>query len=31
MIRDVATALVAWGNAWLTGNVGLDEAVDAGE
>jgi hypothetical protein len=22
-------ALVAWGNAWLTGHVGLDEAVDA--
>ncbi|RSN70177.1 MULTISPECIES: hypothetical protein [Actinomadura] len=31
MIKDVATALVAWGNAWLTGNVGLDEAVDAVE
>jgi hypothetical protein len=28
---DVATALVAWGNAWLTGHVGLDEAVDAVE
>jgi hypothetical protein len=24
-------ALVAWGNAWLTGHVGLDEAVDAME
>jgi hypothetical protein len=31
MSRDVATALVAWGNAWLTGSVGLDEAVDAVE
>ncbi|QFG23317.1 hypothetical protein [Actinomadura sp. WMMB 499] len=31
MIKDVSTALVAWGNAWLTGNVGLDEAVDAVE
>ncbi|HEX2313472.1 MAG TPA: hypothetical protein VHJ17_07070 [Thermomonospora sp.] len=27
--RDVAAALVAWGNAWLGGHVGLDEAVDA--
>lgn len=26
-----AAALVAWGNAWLTGHVGLDEAVDAVE
>lgn len=26
-----AGALVAWGNAWLTGQVGLDEAVDAVE
>ncbi len=26
---DAATALVAWGNAWLTGHVGPDEAVDA--
>ncbi len=26
--RDAATALVAWGNAWLTGNAGLDAAVD---
>ena len=24
-----AGALVAWGNAWLTGHVGLDEAADA--
>ncbi|SDQ74553.1 hypothetical protein [Thermostaphylospora chromogena] len=24
----IATALVCWGNAWLTGHVGLDEAVD---
>lgn len=24
-----SAALVAWGNAWLTGHVGLDEAVDA--
>lgn len=31
MSKDVATALVAWGNAWLTGHVGLDEAVDAVE
>ncbi|MGI5165979.1 hypothetical protein ACQEU3_16610 [Spirillospora sp. CA-253888] len=29
--RDAATALVAWGNVWLTGHVGLDEAVDAVE
>lgn len=29
--RAAATALVAWGNAWLTGHVGLDEAVDAVE
>ena len=28
---DAATALVAWGNAWLTGHVGLDEGVDAAE
>jgi hypothetical protein len=28
---DAATALVAWGNAWLTGHVGLDEGVDAVE
>ena len=26
-----AGALVAWGNAWLAGHVGLDEAVDAVE
>lgn len=26
-----SAALVAWGNAWLTGHVGLDEAVDAVE
>ena len=31
MSTAVATALVAWGNAWLTGHVGLDEAVDAVE
>ncbi|MFC6884185.1 MULTISPECIES: hypothetical protein [Actinomadura] len=31
MSNDVATSLVAWGNAWLTGHVGLDEAVDAVE
>ncbi|WP_329519028.1 hypothetical protein [Spirillospora sp. NBC_01491] len=31
MSNDVATALVAWGNAWLTGHVGLDESVDAME
>lgn len=31
MSKDVATALVAWGNAWLTGHIGLDEAVDAVE
>ncbi len=29
--RDAATALCAWGNAWLAGHVGLDEAVDAVE
>ncbi|MEV4254001.1 hypothetical protein AB0J52_12660 [Spirillospora sp. NPDC049652] len=28
---DAATALCAWGNAWLAGHVGLDEAVDAVE
>ncbi|ACZ00334.1 hypothetical protein [Thermomonospora curvata] len=27
--RDAAAALVAWGNAWLGGHVGLDEAADA--
>jgi hypothetical protein len=26
-----SAALVAWGNAWLTGHVGLDEAADAAE
>jgi hypothetical protein len=26
-----STGLVAWGNAWLTGHVGLDEAADAVE
>lgn len=26
-----SAALVAWGNAWLTGHVGLDEAVDEAE
>ncbi|TDC54785.1 hypothetical protein E1281_15600 [Actinomadura sp. KC345] len=31
MSTAVATALVAWGNAWLTGHIGLDEAVDAVE
>ncbi|TDC82203.1 hypothetical protein [Actinomadura sp. 7K507] len=31
MSGAVATALVAWGNAWLTGHIGLDEAVDAVE
>ncbi|QXJ23176.1 hypothetical protein AGRA3207_004301 [Actinomadura graeca] len=31
MSKDVATTLVAWGNAWLTGHVGLDEAADAVE
>ncbi|POM25990.1 hypothetical protein BTM25_03740 [Actinomadura rubteroloni] len=30
-MNEAAIALVAWGNAWLTGNVGLDEAVDAVE
>lgn len=29
--RDTAATLVAWGNAWLGGHVGLDEAVDAVE
>ncbi|MFC5182933.1 hypothetical protein [Actinomadura harenae] len=28
---DAATALCAWGNAWLAGHVGLDEAADAVE
>ncbi|MBW8482940.1 hypothetical protein [Actinomadura parmotrematis] len=31
MSNEAAIALVAWGNAWLTGHVGLDEAVDAVE
>ncbi|TDE37298.1 hypothetical protein [Actinomadura sp. 6K520] len=31
MRAAAATALVSWGNAWLTGHVGLDEAVDAVE
>lgn len=26
---DTAAVLVAWSNAWLTGHIGLDEAVDA--
>ena len=26
---SVSATLVAWGNAWLTGHVGLDEAVDS--
>lgn len=30
-VHHPAAALVAWGNAWLTGHVGLDEAVDAVE
>jgi hypothetical protein len=28
-VAQPSTALVAWGNAWLSGHVGLDEAVDA--
>lgn len=28
-VAHPSTALVAWGNAWLSGHVGLDEAVDA--
>ncbi|MEO5875643.1 MAG: hypothetical protein ABIS86_18850 [Streptosporangiaceae bacterium] len=28
-LSQPSAAVVAWGNAWLTGNVGLDEAVDA--
>lgn len=31
MSTAAATTLVSWGNAWLTGHVGLDEAVDAVE
>jgi hypothetical protein len=30
-VTQPSAALVAWGNAWLTGHVGLDEAVDAVE
>jgi hypothetical protein len=30
-VTHPSTALVAWGNAWLTGHVGLDEAVDVVE
>src|SRR3569833_1073073 len=30
-VHHPSAALVAWGNAWLTGHVGLDEAVDAVE
>jgi hypothetical protein len=30
-VTHPSAALVAWGNAWLTGHVGLDEAVDAVE
>lgn len=30
-VAQPSTALVAWGNAWLNGHVGLDEAVDAVE
>jgi hypothetical protein len=28
-VAQASSALVAWGNAWLSGHVGLDEAVDA--
>jgi hypothetical protein len=28
-VAHASPALVAWGNAWLSGHVGLDEAVDA--
>ncbi|WP_019631805.1 hypothetical protein [Actinomadura atramentaria] len=31
MNNEASIALVAWGNAWLTGHIGLDEAVDAVE
>ncbi|WP_018654065.1 hypothetical protein [Actinomadura flavalba] len=31
MSNEASIALVAWGNAWLTGHVGLDEAADAVE
>jgi hypothetical protein len=30
-VHHPSAAIVAWGNAWLTGHVGLDEAVDAME
>ncbi len=30
-VSHPSAALVAWGNAWLTGHVGLDEAADAVE
>jgi hypothetical protein len=30
-VTHPSAALVAWGNAWLTGHVGLDEAVDVVE
>ena len=30
-VVPVSALLVAWGNAWLTGHLGLDEAVDAVE
>jgi hypothetical protein len=30
-VQHPSAALVAWGNAWLTGHVGLDEAADAVE
>jgi hypothetical protein len=30
-VTHPSAALVAWGNAWLTGHVGLDEAADAME
>jgi hypothetical protein len=30
-VTQPSAALVAWGNAWLTGHVGLDEAVDVVE
>lgn len=30
-VHHPSAAIAAWGNAWLTGHVGLDEAVDAME
>jgi hypothetical protein len=30
-VAQPSAALVAWGNAWLSGNIGLDEAADAVE